>query len=177
MDKKQRHLLLFTNFDQLNFTNINKSPLVKAWALLYHFRSHPTDSNLHQEFASVVQRNSVNKTSGHELFTTFYKELLLQSYDQQARVALNKTCQQSGWPVDIQIKQRLEHGDKQLTLLYFLLQEEMCYDLAAGREVPLGMQTLMMRHVRGVARSSLTEASMTAQVKFISENELKEKLK
>ena len=54
MDKRQRHLLLFTNFDQLNFTNINKSELVKAWALLYHFRSHSTDSNLHQEFNSIV---------------------------------------------------------------------------------------------------------------------------
>ena len=76
MDKKQRHLLLFTNFDQLNFTNINKSDLVKAWALLYHFKSASSDSNLHAEFYSIVQRNSVNKATGHELFAKFHKELL-----------------------------------------------------------------------------------------------------
>ena len=76
MDKKQRHLLLFTNFEQLNFTNINKSELVKAWALLYHFKSASSDSNLHAEFYSIVQRNSVNKATGHELFAKFHKELL-----------------------------------------------------------------------------------------------------
>ena len=68
MDHKQRHLLLFTNFDQLNFININKSNIVKAWALLYHFRNVEVSTNLGQEFHSIAQRNCVNKKNGHQLF-------------------------------------------------------------------------------------------------------------
>jgi hypothetical protein len=80
LDKKQRHLLLFTNYDQLNFVNINNNNFVKAWVVLYHFRSKNMDSQLFEEFNSIVTRNSSNKSKGHELFSNFYNTLLGLSY-------------------------------------------------------------------------------------------------
>jgi len=39
LDKKSKHLLLFSNINQLNFVDVNQSENVKAWAVLYHFHS------------------------------------------------------------------------------------------------------------------------------------------
>jgi hypothetical protein len=39
LDKKSKHLLLFSNINQLNFVDVNHSENVKAWAVLYHFYS------------------------------------------------------------------------------------------------------------------------------------------
>jgi hypothetical protein len=80
MNKKQKHLFLFTNFDQLNFLNINKSNEVKAWVVLYHFRSKSIDSYIFEEFSSIVMRNCKNKVEGHELFNQFYKDFISYSY-------------------------------------------------------------------------------------------------
>jgi len=65
MDKKQKHLLLFTNYDQLNFVNTNKSDLVKAWTILFHFKSKAMDSAVFEDFNSISIRNSNNKSTGH----------------------------------------------------------------------------------------------------------------
>ena len=73
MDKKEKHLYLFTNFDQLNQTDINKSQEVKVWAVLYHFRNKSQDSQIFEEFSSTVSRNCQNKAKGHELFARFHR--------------------------------------------------------------------------------------------------------
>lgn len=103
LDKKQRHLLLFTNYDQLNFVNINNNNLAKAWVILYHFRSKSMDTQLFEEFSSIVTRNSSNKSKGHELFSNFYNTLLGLSYQNGYRVHLSQSCDKTGWPIDLQI--------------------------------------------------------------------------
>ena len=103
LDKKQRHLILFTNYDQLNFVNINNNNIVKAWVVLYHFRSKSQDSLLFEEFNSILVRNSQNKSKGHQLFSNFYNTLLSQSYEENYRVHLSKMCDKTGWPIDVKI--------------------------------------------------------------------------
>ena len=119
LDKKERHLILFTNYDQLNFVNLNHSDMAKAWVVLFHFRSKSQDSLLFEEFNSMAIRNSMNKSKGHELFSQFYNTLLGISYEKGYRVHLSKKCEKTGWPIDLKINS-IEHGNKQLAL-YFLL--------------------------------------------------------
>jgi hypothetical protein len=127
--------LLFTNYDQLNFVNINNNDFVKAWVILYHFRSKSMDSHLFEEFSSIVTRNSSNKSKGHELFSKFYNTLLGLSYQSGLRVHLSRKCEKTGWPIDLTVKN--EEG-KELAL-YFLLQEEMCLNVTSGQEEPLAL--------------------------------------
>lgn len=86
MDKKSKHLLLFSNINQLNFVDINKSNAVKAWTILYHFKSKNQDSVLYDEFESVTMRNSIGKSKGHELFAQFYLQLVEWSYEARFRL-------------------------------------------------------------------------------------------
>ena len=145
LDKKQRHLILFTNFDQLNFVNVNNKDLVKAWVVLYHFRSKPQDSLLFESFSSILVRNSQNKSKGHDLFTNFHNVLLSQSYQNNFRVELSRMCEKTGWPIDIKIQKDTDNSE---IALYFLLQEEMCLNAVTGKEEPLALQKLMFSHVR-----------------------------
>lgn len=77
MDKKSKHLLLFSSVDQLNFSNINKQDKAKAWAVLYHFKSKSHDSLIYEEFETIAMRNSIGKSKGHEFFSKFYSKLNL----------------------------------------------------------------------------------------------------
>jgi len=79
LDKKSRHLLLFSNINQLNLTDLNKNDVVKAWTVLFHFVNKSTHSSVHDEFESLVLRNANGKAKGHELFNQFYLKLLDRS--------------------------------------------------------------------------------------------------
>ena len=116
---------------------------------MFHFRSKSQDSLLFEEFNSMAIRNSVNKSKGHELFSQFYNTLLGISYEKGYRVHLSKKCEKTGWPMDLKIN-KIDDANKQVAL-YFLLQEEMCYDLSTGVEEPLALQKLMVRHVRNIS--------------------------
>jgi hypothetical protein len=72
LDKRGKHLLMYSNVNQLNFVDINKFDVAKAWSILFHFRSKSTQSMLFEEFNSVNQRNAVSKTKSHPLFSKFY---------------------------------------------------------------------------------------------------------
>jgi len=74
--------LLFTNYEQLNFVNINQNNVAKAWVVLFHFRSKSMDSQLYEDFSSLVVRNATNKSKGHELFGQFYNVMLEKSYSE-----------------------------------------------------------------------------------------------
>lgn len=72
----------------MNFIDINKQDVVKAWTILFHFRSKGQDSVLYDEFESVTLRNSASKGKGHELFSKFYSKLLEVSYKRQFKLNL-----------------------------------------------------------------------------------------
>ena len=76
---------------------------MKAWAVLFHFRSKSLDSVLYDEFESVTMRNTVGKSKGHELYNKFYMKLIEKSYDEQLRIQLTQKCTKTGWPVDIML--------------------------------------------------------------------------
>lgn len=104
MDKKSKHLLLFSNINQLNFIDINKTDIVKAWTVLFHFRSKTFDSILYDEFESITMRNTTGKSKGHELFTKFYLKLVEKSYELGYKMQLVQKCDVTGWPIDINIQ-------------------------------------------------------------------------
>lgn len=39
MNKKDKHLLMYSNINQLNFVDINQKSIAKAWTILFHFRA------------------------------------------------------------------------------------------------------------------------------------------
>ena len=114
LDKKSKHLLLFSNINQLNFVDVNQSELVKAWAVLYHFNSKSFDSIIYDEFESITMRNAIGKSKGHELFSKFYLKLIEASYDKGFRMHLTSKCDTTGWPIDISINlnQSGEYNEK-----------------------------------------------------------------
>jgi len=103
LDKKSKHLLLFSNINQLNFVDINQNETVKAWAVLFHFRSKTFDSIIYDEFESITMRNAIGKSKGHELFSKFYLKLIEASYDKGFRMHLTTKCEKTGWPIDISL--------------------------------------------------------------------------
>jgi len=149
MDKKQKHLILFTNYEQLNFVNIHHDRAVKAYTILFHFKNKSQDSQLFEEFNSVVLRNTKNKTKSHEKFASFYRKMTKISYELGFKSKLQTRCSKSGWPIDLEISS-LEGSSRKMAL-FFLLQEEMCYNLLTRREEPLALQRLMLKHIKTIS--------------------------
>ena len=80
LDKKSKHLLLFSNINQLNFVDLNQSDIAKAWVVLFHFRAKTFDSIIYDQFESICMRNTIGKSKGHELFSMFHLRLIEASY-------------------------------------------------------------------------------------------------
>jgi hypothetical protein len=80
MDKKGKHLLMYSNINQLNYVDINHLTEAKAWTILFHFRAKSLQSMLFEEFNSVCQRNAIGKTKNHKLFGDFYLKMMEESY-------------------------------------------------------------------------------------------------
>ncbi|CDW77558.1 UNKNOWN [Stylonychia lemnae] len=153
LDKKSKHLLLFSNINQMNFVDVNKNNIVKAWTVLYHFKSKTFDSALYDEFESVVMRNCVGKGKGHEWFSKFYLKMVEKSYDAGYRLQLAYKCPKTGWPIDIQMTLKREKDANYA--LYFLLQEEVCVDSKSNKEEPLGIQKLMLKHMKMLSENQV----------------------
>lgn len=86
LSKKGKHSLLFTNFETLDFVNVNNDSIVKAWTVLFHFRSQNTDTQVYEEFNSIVTRNSFNKSRGHDLFKRFFTVMTELSLEKGYRI-------------------------------------------------------------------------------------------
>lgn len=76
LDKRDKHLLMYSNINQLNYVDINQLPEAKAWSILFHYRSKSPQSMLFEEFNSVSQRNATGKTKSHDLFKDFYMKVM-----------------------------------------------------------------------------------------------------
>ena len=150
LDKKSKHLLLFSNINQLNFVDVNSSDLAKAWVVLFHFRSKTFDSLIYDEFESIAMRNTIGKSKGHELFSKFYLILVEHSYNKNFRMHLSSKCEKTGWPIDISLNVNTNDKNKKLAL-YFFLQEEVCLNVKEQQEEPLGLQKLMLKHLRTIS--------------------------
>lgn len=180
LDKKSKHLLLFSNINQLNFVDINRSAdqssdIAKAWAVLFHFRSKSFDSILYDQFESIAMRNTIGKSKGHELFSKFYLKLIEASYDKGFRMHLTTKCEKTGWPIDISINTSSDTGHASIDslfpgsqaprkklALYFFLQEEVCLNSSEQNEEPLGLQKLMLRHLQSIS---------DFKVEYVTEND------
>lgn len=69
MDRVGRHLLIYSNINQLNFVNINNEDTAKAWIILFHFQNKSLQSMLYDEFNSISLRNTIGKCKNHNLFS------------------------------------------------------------------------------------------------------------
>jgi hypothetical protein len=96
--------------------DINKSDIVKAWSILFHFRGKSFESLLFDEFDSITMRNAIGKQKGHELFSRFYLKLIEKSYEKGFRIMLSTKCAKTGWPMDISF----QNADTKIALYFFL---------------------------------------------------------
>jgi hypothetical protein len=76
LDKRSKHMLVYSNINSLNFVDINKSNYAKAWTVLFHFGKLSTDSMIYDEFETIVTRNALGKSKGHELFTKLFLNII-----------------------------------------------------------------------------------------------------
>jgi len=130
---------------------------------------------LYEEFNSISRRNAIGKTKGHSLFNKLYVKLLEQSYDRGYSLYMSQSCDKTGWPIDIFIKPRNfstgveETTDAQIRpiAVYFLLQEELCTNALTGKEEPLALQKIMLRHLKNISKTkvvTLTENEVYADI-------------
>jgi len=105
LDKKAKHLLIFSNINSLQFTDINRSDEAKAWAVLYHFKNKSFHSILYDKFESLSMRNATSKSKNHELFLKFYLQLGEKvTMKGKHRIYLANKCENTGWPIDIYLQ-------------------------------------------------------------------------
>jgi hypothetical protein len=52
MQKRDKHMLLYSNINMLDYFDINEQAEAKAWTVLFHFRSKSKESILYEEFNS-----------------------------------------------------------------------------------------------------------------------------
>jgi hypothetical protein len=63
-------------------------------------------------------------------------------------IQMANSCDRTGWPIDISLRFREpKTGKTEQHAIYFLLQEELCYNANTQAEEPLGLQKLMVRHL------------------------------
>jgi len=159
MAKKDNHLLLYSNVNTLDFLDINTSNVAKAWVILFHFCGKSTESMLFEQFNSIALRNTISKTRNHEVFTKLYVELNAMCFKHDLQIEMASSCERTGWPIDITLnpfffkskakgetEEEIESasradqadGDQQYAV-YFLLQEEICYNAETKSDEPLGL--------------------------------------
>lgn len=92
---------------------------MKAWIILFHFKSKSFDSLIYDEFESITMRNTIGKSKGHELFTKFYLKMIEKSYDNGYRVNVTTKCEKTGWPLDISLS-LFSNMSKKLGMFFFL---------------------------------------------------------
>ena len=166
MAKKDNHLLLYSNVNTLDFVDINSNSIAKAWTTLFHFRGKSIESMLFEEFNSIAQRNTLSKAKNHEVFNKMYLELNSECYKHNLQVEMAGSCERTGWPIDLSLSHYFQKGSRvdaaeantevhqdtsQPFAIYFLLQEEICYNSWTRKEEPLGLQKLMLRHLSQIS--------------------------
>ena len=50
INKHENHRLLYSNINTIDFRDINRLEIAKAWSVLFHFRSKSLESMLYEEF-------------------------------------------------------------------------------------------------------------------------------
>lgn len=138
MAKIDNHLLLYSNVNVLDYIDINKNNIAKAWTILFHYRGKSIESMLYEQFNSIAQRNTISKTKNHEVFNELYLQLNSQSFQHGLKAQVAGACEETGWPIDIYLSEfnsfrnRNSAGAsmpfKQQYAVYFLLQEEIGYN-------------------------------------------------
>lgn len=105
LTQRQQHVLMFSSLDSLQFQDLNKSDLARAWVVLFHFRGIQQDTYLFTEFDSLAFRNSKAKFQDSAIQSA-YSMMLKHGQAGRLKYEVNRRCKRSGWPLDIQIVSR-----------------------------------------------------------------------
>jgi hypothetical protein len=92
---------------------------------------------IYDEFESIVMRNTIGKSKGHELYTKFYLSLMEKSHANGYRMHITGKCEKTGWPIDISMSM-MKNPTRKMAL-YFFLQEETCYNAHSQSDEPLAL--------------------------------------
>jgi hypothetical protein len=103
LNNQAKHLLLFSNVDSNDYTNLNLSEYAKAWGVLYNFRNKSIESPLYDEVENILARNTSGKRMSLKLFNTFHSEVLNVALKRNYHINYNVKCESSGWPIDISV--------------------------------------------------------------------------
>jgi hypothetical protein len=123
LDKRDKHLLIFSNANSMNFIDLNRENEVKAWVVLFHFKNKSPNSQIYDTFESFAKRNSNGKKK-QGMFKKFTGELGKITYQTGYHPASGKKCEHTGWPIDILLQrgQSDETKDKPESFgTYFLI--------------------------------------------------------
>lgn len=94
-----------------------------------------------------------------------YLELNSECYKHNLQLEMAGSCERTGWPIDLTLSHYFQKGshldaasanneaqeNSQPYAIYFLLQEEICYNSWTRKEEPLGLQKLMLRHLSQIS--------------------------
>lgn len=101
ISKQENHRLLYSNINTIDFRDINKLEIAKAWSILFHFKSKSLESMLYEEFNQIAHRNTMSKTKHHDGFTKIYSNLVEHALDGRFQLQVANQCKLTGWPIDI----------------------------------------------------------------------------
>lgn len=103
LNYQAKHLLLFSNVDLNDYTNLNLSDYAKAWGVLFNFRNKSLESPLYDEVENILARNSSGKRMSLKLFNVFHSEMLNVALKRNYHINYHPKCDLSGWPIDISV--------------------------------------------------------------------------
>lgn len=101
INKHENHRLLYSNINTIDFRDINRLEVAKAWSVLFHFRSKSLESMLYEEFNQIAHRNTQSKTKYHDGFSKIYSNLVEHALDGRFQLQVADQCEITGWPIDI----------------------------------------------------------------------------
>lgn len=62
------------------------------------------------------------------MFSQFYLKMMEGTYDMGLHIQMASSCERTGWPIDISMHSRAGSSGGQPQAVYFMLQEELCYN-------------------------------------------------
>jgi len=101
LGKREKHLLIFSNSNSMNFKDLNRMNEVKAWSVLFHFKNKTTDSVIYDLFFSEAKRNSLAKSKNHKLFNKLKNGFRDATQATGLVPKIGFKCHETGWPIDI----------------------------------------------------------------------------
>lgn len=134
----------------LNSSSINDSrnenPYIKAWGVLFNFRSKSLHSDLYDEVENLLSRNHTNE---------FYEKILEVALERDYYFQFFPKCETTGWKLDLLIS-KSKNSDQKIAIKFFQ-KEDVIYNIEKGKDEPMGIQKLMLKQLENMSNLKLLQ--------------------